>query len=229
MKKKKKKRKLIPEKARVLKSRMTPIKFSEAVESLSSTQKQAVQRMGLGSLLEVNIDKSAPNLNYYLLDHYDPLSNVLVLENGAVEITKERIHEMLGISKEGLNLNTLPSCDQEDKLLNDWKAQFPSKKYSNTAFLTLIKRSNVDNQLFRLNFLMLFINTFVESKLMGTNNIQALDKLVLIEDYSRIDWCNYILQSLQTRKEFWKKEDPNCYYTGPITVLLVSTLHIACY
>lgn len=145
--------------------------------------------MGLGTLLDIDIGSLPGHLNYYLLDHYDPLKNRLVLPNGALEITKERIHEIMGIPMEGVNIKELPSRGTDNHVLKEWMAQYPKKLFSSTAYLKKIKESRVDDILFRLNFIILFINTFIESKQMGTCQIKAVEKLVLLEDYSAIDWC----------------------------------------
>ncbi|CAI9286822.1 unnamed protein product [Lactuca saligna] len=83
----------------------------------------------------------------------------------------------------------------------------------------MIKNTKQDTLMFRLNFSTLFINTFVESTLSGTNQINVVNKLVLVKDFSKIDWCKYILDCLVSRKQLWRRDDNICYYSGPILVL----------
>lgn len=57
---------------------------------------------------------------------------------------------------------------------------------------------------------------------MGTNQIKVVRKLVLVEDFSKLNWCKYMLDCLGSRKKLWKRDDKSSYYSGPITLLIVS-------
>ncbi|CAI9289024.1 unnamed protein product [Lactuca saligna] len=60
---------------------------------------------------------------------------------------------------------------------------------------------------------------FVESTLSGTNQINVVNKLVLVKEFSKIDWCKDILDCLLNRKQLWRRDDKTCYYSGPILIL----------
>ncbi|CAI9277192.1 unnamed protein product [Lactuca saligna] len=60
--------------------------------------------MGFGSLLNIDMDTASGLLNYYLLDHYDPDSSRLVLENMVITIMKDTVHDMLGLPNIGEEL-----------------------------------------------------------------------------------------------------------------------------
>ena len=66
--------------------------------------------MGFGSLLNIDMDTSLVLLNYYLLDHYDPQSSRLVLENTMITITKETVHDMLGLPNDREDFLNMDSC-----------------------------------------------------------------------------------------------------------------------
>ena len=101
------------------------------------------------------------------------------------------------------------------------------KKYNGKAYVESISQSNEEaNLMFKLNFLTLFINTFIESYPMGTSNVKVVNKLVLLKDFSIIDWCGYILHSLRTTKAKWNTDNKLSSYTRPMLVLLVSLTHI---
>lgn len=87
----------------------------------------------------------------------------------------------------GENIKELTSCAYDDLVLQKLKAQFPSKMFSAKAYYKLIKDSKEDDIMFILNFLVLFINTFVESKLMGTFEVKVVEKLIPLADVSCID------------------------------------------
>ncbi|CAI9261772.1 unnamed protein product [Lactuca saligna] len=63
-----------------------------------------------------------------------------------------------------------------------------------------------------------------ESTWSGTNQINVVKKLVIVNEFSTIDFCKYIFDSLVSRKEMWKRDDKTCYYTG--TILLLTLVHV---
>ncbi|KAI3691009.1 hypothetical protein L2E82_49223 [Cichorium intybus] len=60
---------------------MTPSRITMVVKTLSDSQKKAVQEMGFGAMLSLQMEYVPGLLNYYILDNYDPQHNMLVLEN----------------------------------------------------------------------------------------------------------------------------------------------------
>ncbi|CAI9279521.1 unnamed protein product [Lactuca saligna] len=135
------------------------------------------------------------------------------------------MHNMMGLPMEGDDLSRMPYCETENEILEEWKAQYVDKKYHSEAYVKHIRSIEEHNVIFRLNFLILFINTFIESMVGGTNNIKVVEKLVLVKDFSKIDWCKYMLDSLRSRNELWIRDDKTCYYLGPITLLLLSYVY----
>ena len=73
---------------RNLPTRMKCDNITAAVRGMSPEQKQAILRMGFGSILQVNITSYPGQLSYYLLDVYDADSKRLVLQNSVIEITE---------------------------------------------------------------------------------------------------------------------------------------------
>ncbi|CAI9288838.1 unnamed protein product [Lactuca saligna] len=110
-----------------LATRMTPGRISSAVKVMSPAQKNGIVSMGFGSLLHIHIDTTPGLLNYYLLDHYDLASSHLVLENMVITITKDTVHEMLGLPNAGEDFMRLSSCDKDNEVLQEWKGQYEKK------------------------------------------------------------------------------------------------------
>ncbi|CAI9281176.1 unnamed protein product [Lactuca saligna] len=136
--------------------------------------------MGFGSLLNLHMDVVPGLLNYYLLDVYNPVTNRLVMENGVIEITKELVHKMMILPMEGDDLSRMPYCETGNEILEEWKAQFVDKKFHGEAYMKHIRSTEEKNMIFRLNFLTIFINTFIESMVGGTNSVKVVEKLVLL-------------------------------------------------
>ncbi|CAI9303500.1 unnamed protein product [Lactuca saligna] len=51
--------------------------------------------------------------------------------------------------------------------------------------------------------------------------MKVVRKLVLVEDFSKLNWCKYMLDCLGSRKKLWKRDDKSNYYSGPITLLIL--------
>ncbi|KAL4555219.1 hypothetical protein LXL04_037830 [Taraxacum kok-saghyz] len=206
---------------RRLATRMSPSRLYEAVRMMSKEQKNAIKEMGLGSLLGISIDILPGLLNYYLVDKLDAENDRILLEKNVIAITKDGISKIIGLSQDGVDMVTLPVCEKDNPILVQWKSQYPGKKYSGKAYVESISRSNGEADLmFKLNFLTLFINTFIESYPMGISNVKVVNKLVLLKDFSTIDWCGYILHGLRTTKAKWNRDNKLSNYTGPMLVLL---------
>ena len=143
--------------------------------------------------------------------------------------TKDIMHDMLGLPNEGGDFLSMTSCEKDNQVLQEWKIQYDKKGFNGEEYLKRIKNTKKDSLMFKLNFLTLFINTFVESTLSHTNQINFVNKLVMVKDFSKIDWCKYILDCLVNRKQLWRRDDKTCYYSGPIlilTIILLSRLDI---
>ncbi|KAI3503899.1 hypothetical protein L1887_32373 [Cichorium endivia] len=160
--------KAYPPGLRRLSTRMTPGKLSLTMKTLSEVQKEAMKSMGFGSLLGMDIDSIPGKLNYVLLDNYDPTRNRLKVNKDWITITKELVHDIIGLPMGGENIKELESCAYDDPILQEWKAQFPKKLYSAKAYYKLIKGSGEDDIMFRLNFLL----TYVYSVKVPVNNLK---------------------------------------------------------
>ncbi|KAI3522370.1 hypothetical protein L1887_00092 [Cichorium endivia] len=138
-------KKTYPPGFRTLSTRMTPGKLSLTLKTLSDVQKDAVKKMGFGSLLGMNLDNIPGKLNYMLVDNYDPTRNRLKVNNGWINITKELVHDIMGLPMGGENIKELESCAYNDPVLQQWKAQYPKKLYSAKAYSRLINETEEDD------------------------------------------------------------------------------------
>ncbi|CAI9282298.1 unnamed protein product [Lactuca saligna] len=145
--------------------------ITSALRGMSPEQKQAILRMGFGSILQVNITSYLGQLSYYLLDVYDVDTRRLVLQNSVIEITEQTFHDMMGLPIGGVDINDLPLCDKGNQILEEWRGQYSCDKFNGEECLRRIRATSKDSLMFRLNFLTLFVNNFIESMLMGTNQL----------------------------------------------------------
>ncbi|KAI3790435.1 hypothetical protein L2E82_03469 [Cichorium intybus] len=128
--------------------------------------------------------------------------------------------------------------DEKEDIDVDKKAYPPGFRTLSTRMtpgklsLTMKTLSDVQKEAVKLNY-MLVDNydptqnrlKFVESKLMGTSEVKVVEKLIPVADVSCIDWCQYMIDCLESRKYCWKRDDRTCYYTGPMKLLLLAYVY----
>ena len=104
-----------------------------------------------------------------------------------IKITEEKIHKVFGLPNGGRILFDFHFVDSEHETYVTWKSQFTKETMNATRFKEAILKSKRDDDIFNLNFLSLFVNTFAESHSYGTCNIDPVRRLIGVEDISCID------------------------------------------
>lgn len=84
----------------------------------------------------------------------------------------------------------------------------------------IIEAEDEDNFDFRLDFLMLFILTMVHCLSHGKCKNEILNSFTGETDFSKVDWCAYVLDSLKNCKKGWSS-DVSRLFTGPLAILMV--------
>ncbi|KAL4590698.1 hypothetical protein LXL04_003639 [Taraxacum kok-saghyz] len=160
----KKSKKEYPPGNRRLPTRMTLGRMTEAVKSLSMVQQQCVIRMGFESFLKLDI-----------------------AEHGSIKMTKQLIHDVLGLPNGGSLIGELEACEDSNNTIAEWKSQYKNDNnkytYNRKAYLKAIQSSITDDLIFQLNFLMLFLNTFRESNLGELTQVGLLERLIPVKNY----------------------------------------------
>ena len=208
-----------------IKNRCSPVALMSIVLGLSREQKECVRDMGLGVLLNLKMLELPLKLGYYVIDRLNLDSLSVELGNGEyLNVNSQSVHEMLGLPTGGTLLRNLDYVDEDDpdSCMFDWKNQFPSLKDLRLNKLKnqmLLSREGDYN--FRINFLVLFINTFCESTSMGKCNLGPLNHIKRDTDISKIDWCNYIVNCVIRTKKAYNPANTNSYFYGPVAYLVV--------
>lgn len=109
---------------------------------------------------------------------YDAHSNRIQLDNTIITVTKELIYDVMTFMCGGLDIMQLDGCAKDNAILQEWKTQYPRKKYSSKAYFKKNRRIARIKHDVQLNFLTFFINTFIKSKHMGTSQIKIVNLLI---------------------------------------------------
>lgn len=179
--------------------------------------------IGFQSFRKIYIDQLPSKLGRLVVANFKTATNKIDLLNGlSIDVTPEKIRDMLGIPFGGSSLFSFDERPIDHPFVRYWVQQFYPKslKEIRTADVArkLVTATVVDN-LFKLNFVMLFANTMGRCETMKGQ--LCLDVVRYIPEdlpISDIDWCGYIHSCLQ----YSSNPKGDCHYTGPLAVLMVS-------
>ncbi|KAI3771973.1 hypothetical protein L6452_03146 [Arctium lappa] len=146
----------------------------------------------------------------------------LDLRSGSIGITVESVHEIFGLPIRGIDL--LDSDDRSFglKLTKEWRRQFQKMNIRPTDIMNLILQSDNTDFMFKMDFLVLFVNLMADCNSMGSCSLSFIAKLKNESMVTKINWSKYIFAKVKTGKEKWRRDNDMCFYSGPLTYLTVS-------
>ncbi|KAD4584565.1 hypothetical protein E3N88_22166 [Mikania micrantha] len=202
-----------------IKNRCSPTQLTRVVKSLTSRQKEIVERLGFGKLLSLQLDGIPQKLGHFVVQNFNEVRMEICLENGVIKIDVEAIHRLLGIPKTGLNLKSMPAmrrlCPRIQQWRNLYGKEFISPKDIASRMAVDISDDSLD---FELDFLMLFMSTMVECQAHGKCRLEMLDYLDDYIDLSVINWSAYVLDCIKRCKSGWEPFTKKPF-KGALTIL----------
>ncbi|KAJ9535943.1 hypothetical protein OSB04_un000897 [Centaurea solstitialis] len=146
----------------VLRTRTSPRVLYDCIKSLNKDQRDVVEVMRLGSLLDMKMDGIPQKLGFWLVDKLDTVEMKLRACNGSIDITIDSIHSILDVPKEGFDLIRDEPPSRERDIASEFRKQFPEKrKMRPTDVMDLIVESDESGLQFKTNFLMLYVTSTV--------------------------------------------------------------------
>ncbi|KAK1378188.1 hypothetical protein POM88_024932 [Heracleum sosnowskyi] len=145
----------------VFKIRNSPSNLTEMISGLSEQQKVWVRKTGFGHLLDFSIGKIPHRLAYHVFNSFDSMSRTLKLPNSSIQITDRDVYDVLGLPA---GQQTFKFADTAARK-NLWTSQFPQKPHYNilpSTVIDIMKDMTEDNEMFKLNFLMIMSNGLIE-------------------------------------------------------------------
>ncbi|KAJ9553563.1 hypothetical protein OSB04_017608 [Centaurea solstitialis] len=142
--------------------------------------------------------------------------------DGDIEVNNESFSRILGLKNEGLDIKAFVTGESWYDRIESWKAQFDDRSCIRAFEIQKkITQSENDDWRFRLNFIILFINSMAESSKMGIVNSTILLHLPNELDFKMTNWCKYICDCARDAKNAWSSKVAISFYTGPITFLML--------
>ena len=138
-----------------------PAIMREVLISLSEEQVAWVKRTGFGGILDVRMEKYPHRMGYNVVAVFNAEECMLSLKAGNIKITEDIVHNIIGLPKGKERV-----IISKDKVAYDfWGLQFPGTltcKVSPNMVKTKILNSRVADKIFKINFLVLMYNFFIE-------------------------------------------------------------------
>ncbi|GJW76242.1 hypothetical protein Tco_0137924 [Tanacetum coccineum] len=143
----------IEKKFKSLRARATVKPLYLATKSLTLERKTIIRQMGFGSMLDFQFDKIPSKIPYFVLKNLNTKTMEVSFPSGSkLKITPRKIWEVLGIPMGKNKLESDSPRDDQDKFINDFKAQFGDKKFITTTDLSKqIQRTTNTYFMFQMN------------------------------------------------------------------------------
>ncbi|KAI3757859.1 hypothetical protein L6452_05402 [Arctium lappa] len=134
----------------------------------------------------------------------DTDSMILRLEGGYIVINEMTIHEILKVPIGGQDLSSMETTDEGAELASIWKHQYKKESPRPSDVIKAIQSTTDAGLMFKLNFLVLFVNSMAECSRMGCCAVNFLHRLKNMDMVSSINWSGYIFDCL---KRIWANNE----------------------
>ncbi|PWA44830.1 hypothetical protein CTI12_AA515750 [Artemisia annua] len=135
---------------------------------------------------------------------FDAKNCILTLSNNRkIKVTREMIHDILGIPMGDVKVVSLPQTSTEDPTTARWRARLPLSVYDPDG---------------ETRFLVVFFSLFAHGNKDGTVNQRFLPSVEDIEKVPNMDWCTYCLECMQADLNDF---NPRSSFAGPDILLVL--------
>ncbi|KAH9615270.1 hypothetical protein KSS87_012154 [Heliosperma pusillum] len=220
-----KKKRNYKERLPVLRTRMSPAGLYHFLHNedspLSEKQIQAIQEMGFGSLLLLQIKKVPGSLTYWLVkkvpgslaywlvSNYDPIKGGLL--DGKLPILEEDIYLSLGLP---MGPNVVIEASNGDKcpvylsVLEKFKSQFGNDSIDVKDILAKLPTQKEGGDDFKRNFIIYIFSALLGGVVGNQASLKLLKSLANTDSISDFNWCNFIKRKLADQVQSWGSVEP---------------------
>ncbi|XP_063939410.1 uncharacterized protein LOC135148373 isoform X2 [Daucus carota subsp. sativus] len=199
-----------------IQKKFSPRILADVMRNLSEAQAQWVKSAGFGSLLGFRMEIYTHRLAYRIADAFCSRTCELRLKAGTVVVTESLVNKILGLPQGPLDIEL-----QEGKVgKTTWDEQYRSTSISPGKVRDKLKSSKSVDYNFKMNFLILVYNFFIEAN----QNMYISRRLLSfggnIDECGRYNWCKLLIDKLRTTHEFWSEGKAWRNFAGPLAFLI---------
>ncbi|WOG92214.1 hypothetical protein DCAR_0311477 [Daucus carota subsp. sativus] len=200
-----------------LQKKISPSIMTIIIKNLTEEHAKWVRSTGFGELLNFEMQVHAHKLGYNLVQAFDVENCALVLNCGTIVINERLVHRVIGLPMGEMVLTTTDT----DSLLDVWGGQFSGKTGceipAGTVRDRLIESICVD-RLFKLNFLVMVYNFFIEGHQNHHVNRDVLKLELNVDACAQYNWCRLLIDKLRSSYAYWSAEKKQSF-TGSLPFL----------
>ncbi|KAI3695406.1 hypothetical protein L1987_78403 [Smallanthus sonchifolius] len=213
----------IPFTGKKLLLRYAPGNLINLLHNLTKSQRKVVEEIGFGKTLLLKLHMIPTSLGYWLLQNYDPSTNILNDGANGYKLTTSLINEIFGIPNGETQVTQMSKPKTYDPVVKEWRSQFDDemqkkqKKISVSDLVDYLKKTDDSGRIFKLNFMVVLMSIIGETMKSNTVNLRFLTSLKTNTDFKKLDWCEYVLNVSEEQEKDGeeKKEkfvlDQSCY------------------
>lgn len=192
---------------------------------MSEENKKKIREMGFGGILDLKVGKIPGKFAYHVVSQFDANTMELKVNNKSIKITEETVKELMDLPR-GENKIPLDEKATKDKSsIEEWRMQFnvptDASKILLSVVVSKLKRQKRPSLNFMRNWLVVMVNSLIQSGPNNYANQRILGTIENPEDAKNYNWCEYILESLKMAKG----KINNYNFLGPTFFLMVSIFH----
>nr|GFC42412.1 hypothetical protein [Tanacetum cinerariifolium] len=206
-----------------IRTRRSPKVLYNLMKNLSPAQMKDIIDIVFSSMIGMASEEVPGKIAHFVVDNFDDDSMKLKLSNGVISFTAELVYKVLGVPLGGEDINRMNRLGIGDVTTLGWHGQFSNKNPKPKKVYDKIQESQMGGILFKLNFLVLFLNSMGLSEnggqcRPGKSIIGYINEETKIKS---LDWCKYICMCLKMSKINWIRNGENSFYSVPLTALMV--------
>lgn len=203
-----------------LQRKISPGIMTHIFKNLSEEQVKWVRSTGFGGLLSFDMEHYVHKLGYNIVESFDRESCALFLKCGVIGINDIVVNNVLGLPMGGMLLKK----KQNGSYSSFWGKQFEETPACNVSPLMVkdrIVESKDADMAFKLNFLVMFYNFFIEGHQNRFLNRDVFDLELNLDSCDRYNWCRLLIDKLRTSHAYWAEEKKRSF-AGSLPFLIVS-------
>ncbi|XP_057784967.1 uncharacterized protein LOC131002508 [Salvia miltiorrhiza] len=212
-----------PTKFPSLNTRTTPSSLFDELPKLNDAQRQAIQDIGFGSVLSLQVKKLPCRLAYWILEHFDENRCELELEGGIrVKITEDDVYRVYGFPKGSEIIPDFNRCSNT-ALCEEWVAFFGlanREKIKIGHVLSEMLDCTTGGTWFKRHFMIAMTHSLIQSCTSGTVYPHILRCLENVRTLKKWNWGEYVLRSLVDHKLSWVGDEDKVF-SGPTLFLVL--------
>ncbi|WOG95850.1 hypothetical protein DCAR_0415179 [Daucus carota subsp. sativus] len=193
--------------------------MSDVLANLSDEQRKWVTTTGFGDILSFRQMWYAHTLGYNVVSAFNSRNCSLELKAGTIEISDKTVRSVLGLP---MGSEIIEPGDNEERV-SLWGEQFEGCLVCKVSPMTLSNRiqgNREANTEFKLNFLVLLYNFFIDGNQNMYLNRDVLRYSMDIDHCGKYNWCRLLIEKLRVSHDYWSAVKSR-YFTGSLTFLIM--------